>query len=110
MSSSCTNLGTNHASNRRGSTRCASALACQLEDKLVHGSSATVLDGWHAALPQGSLSSDSWDAAVQLPGGYTTTRRSALKAIALAGALGSVYVLLTRAKVGNLSLIWHTLK
>lgn len=39
------------------------------------------------------------DAALELPGGYATSRRSALKAVALAGGLGSVYVLLTRAKV-----------
>ncbi len=39
------------------------------------------------------------DGALQLPGGITTSRRSALKAVALAGGLGSIYVLLTRAKV-----------
>ena len=39
------------------------------------------------------------DVEVELPGGYATTRRAALKAVALAGGLGSVYVLLTRAKV-----------
>ena len=39
------------------------------------------------------------DDALQLPGGITTSRRSALKAVALAGGLGSIYVLLTRAKV-----------
>ena len=39
------------------------------------------------------------DAPLELPGGYTTSRRAALKSVALAGGLGSVYVLLTRAKV-----------
>ena len=39
------------------------------------------------------------DDVLQLPGGITTSRRSALKAVALAGGLGSIYVLLTRAKV-----------
>jgi hypothetical protein len=39
------------------------------------------------------------DASLELPGGYATSRRAALKAVALAGGLGSVYVLLTRAKV-----------
>ena len=39
------------------------------------------------------------DAPLELPGGYATSRRAALKAVALAGGLGSVYVLLTRAKV-----------
>ena len=41
------------------------------------------------------------DDVLQLPGGITTSRRSALKAVALAGGLGSIYVLLTRAKVCN---------
>lgn len=48
-------------------------------------------------------SSSGLEAALQLPGGYTTTRRSALKAAALLGGLGSLYVLLTRAKVGYLA-------
>ncbi|CAL8471539.1 g11081 [Coccomyxa elongata] len=40
----------------------------------------------------------SLDSVVELPGGYSTTRRTALKAVALAGGLGSFYVLLTRTK------------
>lgn len=39
------------------------------------------------------------DTVLQLPGGITTSRRSALKTLALAGGLGSFYVLLTRTKV-----------
>ena len=39
------------------------------------------------------------DVELELPGGYATSRRAALKAVALAGGLSSVYVLLTRAKV-----------
>ena len=42
---------------------------------------------------------DLLDVELELPGGYATSRRAALKAVALAGGLGSVYVLLTRAKV-----------
>ena len=44
------------------------------------------------------------DEVFQLPGGLTTSRRSALKAAALAGGLGSVYVVLTRAKVDSVLL------
>ena len=44
----------------------------------------------------------SLDSVVELPGGYSTTRRAALKAVALAGGLGSFYVLLTRTKVSPL--------
>ena len=40
------------------------------------------------------------DEVFQLPGGLSTSRRAALKAAALAGGLGSVYMVLTRAKVG----------
>ncbi len=39
------------------------------------------------------------DAIIALPGGYSTTRRDALKVVALGGGLGSLYVLLTRTKV-----------
>ena len=40
------------------------------------------------------------DEVFQLPWGLNTSRRAALKAVALVGGLGSVYVVLTRAKVG----------
>ena len=59
------------------------------------------------------------DEVFQLPGGLSTSRRSALKAVALAGGLGSVYVVLTRAKVGavllgkpsrpQLTFHWHAM-
>lgn len=43
------------------------------------------------------------DAVIGLPGGYFTSRRDALKLVALAGGLGSFYVLLTRTKVSAAS-------
>lgn len=42
---------------------------------------------------------DFWNGSVPLVGGYSTTRRDALKFAALGGLVASTYVLLTRAKV-----------
>ncbi|CAL5223491.1 g6016 [Coccomyxa viridis] len=57
-----------------------------------------VESGQQASTSQNGAGVGGMDDVLQLPGGITTSRRSALKAVALAGGLGSIYVLLTRAK------------
>jgi len=45
---------------------------------------------------------------VDLPGGYRTSRRDLFKFLSLGGGLGSLYVTITRAKVGEQVVRTHT--